>query len=294
MASSLLTGIVGYWKLDESSGNAADSAGGSLTLTNNGTTGYVSALVNNGADGGATNTTKYFNRTSNLGVTGSLSLSVWVKLTTEITSGTYGLIFLDGTSTSTAIYITYEYNSGTRRVVFTRARSGTAFDNITYNVTLGTSNWHNLVLTYDGSTVKGYVDNVATSTVASSGNGATPDVTQGFGIMASRQYVTGVISEHTSGLFDEVGVWSKELTTTEVADLYNNRNGNQYPFLNYTASASDTSTGTEGYTYLINKETITSDTSTSTETYSITAPSNTAKWTNQSKSSTTWTNLNKS
>ncbi len=46
----LTSGLVGYWKLDESSGNAADSSGNGLTLTNNATTTYVTGKFSNGSE----------------------------------------------------------------------------------------------------------------------------------------------------------------------------------------------------------------------------------------------------
>ena len=45
----LTDNLISHWKLDESSGNAADSHG-SNTLTNNGSTPFVAAKINNGAD----------------------------------------------------------------------------------------------------------------------------------------------------------------------------------------------------------------------------------------------------
>lgn len=48
--SFLNQGLLGYWKLDESSGNANDSSGNSLTLTNNGTTTYAGGKYGNGSE----------------------------------------------------------------------------------------------------------------------------------------------------------------------------------------------------------------------------------------------------
>src|ERR1035438_3485707 len=84
--SSLLTGIISYWKLDESSGNAIDAAGGG----NNGTP----TSVTQGAPG-EINTAYSFNGTSskvdmgnpsNLSITTSGSISVWVYFPTLSTS----------------------------------------------------------------------------------------------------------------------------------------------------------------------------------------------------------------
>lgn len=48
--SWLSDGLVGYWKMDESSGNANDSSGNSTTLTNTGTLPYLNGKFGNGAD----------------------------------------------------------------------------------------------------------------------------------------------------------------------------------------------------------------------------------------------------
>lgn len=46
----LSDGLVGYWKLDETSGDASDASGNGLTLTNNGTTTYVTGKFNRGSE----------------------------------------------------------------------------------------------------------------------------------------------------------------------------------------------------------------------------------------------------
>jgi hypothetical protein len=46
----LTEGLIGHWKLDESSGDAFDSSGSGLTLTNNGSTTYVDAKYANGSE----------------------------------------------------------------------------------------------------------------------------------------------------------------------------------------------------------------------------------------------------
>lgn len=47
---SLSDGLLGYWKMDEVSGNANDASGNSLTLTNNGTTTYVNGKFGSGSE----------------------------------------------------------------------------------------------------------------------------------------------------------------------------------------------------------------------------------------------------
>lgn len=293
MASSLLTGLVAYYKLDESSGNPADSSGAGLTLTNNGTTGFASALVNNGITQGTSNSTKNLSRADGLGMnlTTSYSISVWVKANEEISSGTWGILEICESTRDVATRVVYEYNGGTRQLTFQRNTVNGSFFTVNYPITLGTSDFYNLVMTYDGATLTAYVNNVSVGSIASTGTGTGAVNKTSVGSLFNEG--TGNFTDYASMTIDEIGVWSKSLSSTERGDLYNNRLGNQYPFLNYSVSVSETSTGTEGYVYLINKSVNISETSTSIEAIRITSPSNT-KWANQSKSSTTWSNSNKS
>ncbi len=71
----LSNGLVGYWKMDESSGNAADSSGNGLILTNNGTTTYVGGKFGNGTNyDGAT---QYLNTAT--AINGIKTVSFWAN-----------------------------------------------------------------------------------------------------------------------------------------------------------------------------------------------------------------------
>lgn len=69
----LSEGLVGYWKMDESSGNAADSSGNSLTLTNNGTTTYAAGKFGNASS--YNGTTQYLNTAT--AINGVKTVSFW-------------------------------------------------------------------------------------------------------------------------------------------------------------------------------------------------------------------------
>lgn len=293
MASSLLTGIVSYWKLDESSGNPADSVG-SNTLTNTNGVTFGTALINNGAIQDASNL-RHFARTDALGLdlTTAFSISMWIKPNIEIASGSWGLFNICESTHDVAFRAFYEYNSGTRRLNIQRVRPNVGSSSLTSNLTIGTSNFCNVVVTYNATTVTVYVNSVSVGTFNDTGNGsAAVDKTA---IGASFNEGTGNGDSFGNFTIDEVGVWSKCLTLAEVQDLYASGIGNQYPFQTYVSITSETSTGTESYSnFVLGKRIDTSETSTTTETYNITAPSNTAKWNNASKSSSTWTNQSKS
>lgn len=220
------TSLGSYWKLDESSGNPADSAG-SNTLTNNNTVGFAAGLINNAADFGTANTDKYFSVASNIGVSSEVTISFWIKLRTEVPSGQYDLLQLEIASGHKFYSIYYEYNAGTRRLSVDRGRRGVNDNVASYNVTLGTTAWYHVVATYDATDLKLYVNGVERATLATSGNGTsggTNGITIGTG--------TGAGGNFTNAYIDEVGVWARALTAAEIYNvLYNGGAGTAYSLL---------------------------------------------------------------
>lgn len=217
---ALTDNLVSYWKLDEASGNAADSVG-SNTMTNNGTTGYTSCLINNGIDLGTANTTKYFKRTDSLGLTqgGNRTFSCWMKIRTEPT-GTMAYDFLTiNFAGASGYYMRFAYyiDAGTRYVTDGGRKTGTE-----YAVNLGTTNWHHLVYALSGTNFTIYVDGVSRMTgTTQTANVASSSFTFGAGSDGSRL---------ANAYMDEIGVWSRALSATEVKILYNGGQGLQYPF----------------------------------------------------------------
>jgi len=224
---ALTDNIVAYWKLDESSGDATDSVGG-FTAINNGTTGYVAALINNGVDYGTANSTKYMRAASDVGITGgAITISTWIKMRTEIASATQCIALQGDAGVDVNYIITYEYNAGTRRLGFNRQKQALS-NNWTYgSATLGTASWHHVVLTYDGTNLAGWLDGTqVASNLATSGNGGSAAVDQVFLGHDDGQFAATYLSAYQ----DETGIWSRALTSGEISSLYNSGAGLTYPF----------------------------------------------------------------
>lgn len=284
---ALATNLVSYWKLDESSGNAADSVGAN-TLTNTNTVSFAPAFRNNGADFGAANSNKYFTRTSAvITLGGACSISMWVKLETEVGANFFPFFTIVEQTNNTQQCIEYDYNAGTRRMNFCRTKFGVADQNVFSNLTMGTSNWYHFVYTYDGANIIGYVNGASVGTTAASGAGsADPTFT------ATRLGSDYAASKFLQGLADECGVWSRAITGTEVTQLYNGGLGVGYPFPNFfTFSQTDTTTTTDIVT--ATKKKIISNLDTVSLVETVTSPT-TDKWTRATKHNGSWTNANKS
>lgn len=230
------SGVVGYWKLDESSGNAVDATGNGYTLTNTGTTTYASGLLNNSADFGSANTTKMLSVASNLGINGgTVTLSGWVNVNTALSGGTnaqYSLLTLQSMqsgTTNTIYQIVYEYNSGSPRLQFGRRTPGAAGNDSQafYGVTLTPGTWYHVTLTYDGSTLRGYLNGSQVTSTSASGNGSI-NLSNCFQLGSRGDNCTVNSANTASVKMDEVGVWNRALSGQEVSALYNSGAGTAY------------------------------------------------------------------
>src|SRR3989338_2464400 len=214
---SLIDNIVYYYKFDESSGNASDSVS-SNTLTNTNTVGYGTGIINNGADGGATNTSKYFTSSTmavNLS-TGACTINFWMKPTAS--KNTQMVFLMDGN---------LEFRVGTRTsdlMWFTRYNGVSAqYREISVNYDDGS--WRMVTATFDGSTVKAYINGTQSGTDLSVTGSGSP----GAGSIKVGGY-PAFGDEYFTRLIDEVGIWERALSATEITELYNSGAGIQYPF----------------------------------------------------------------
>ena len=228
---SLTGGLVSYWKLDESSGNASDSVG-SKTLTNTSAT-YSSGVINKGA---VFNGSAYLTNTSTFFADASGSISIWFKTSISGTPGT--CIFSQSITTANTRFVIFPSTASNGDVYFDITVSG--IQQLTFYTTglsLADGNWHHLVITMDSGGNKIYKDGVqvVSGTTYQVGTSATQKWFSAFtanhlDIGATNYNNAGYISKF-NGSVDEVGVWNRSLTADEVSKLYSAGRGLTYPFL---------------------------------------------------------------
>jgi len=225
---ALIDNLVSYWKLDEASGNAADSVG-SNTLTNTGTVAFAAGKINNGV-------TLVRGNSKSLAIADAsqtgldllstdFTLQAWVKPSSAPTGVKYQIINKYQGGVSEAYELSYRDDSG-MKVNWQMVNGGTS-DYIVWATDLGTGTFKHLVLVFDSANteVTLYVDGSAVSTQQT--NCSTPqNTTVPFAIGAD----SSISTIGFNGMIDEVGVWTRKLTSTEVTSLYNSGNGLQYPF----------------------------------------------------------------
>lgn len=224
---ALDTNLVSYWKLDESSGNAADSVG-SNTLTNTNSATFATGKINNGADL-ERDSTQYFAGGDALDMNGNFSISCWIKV--ESFSGTSRNVTLgkwNDTSNQRSYFLSIAANNLSLFLSPDGALGlgGGQSDATTIN----TGAWYHVVVVfnYAAHTCIYYLNG------SKVGNTKTHDATSIYNSTApvriGARFDSGGATDLFDGVIDEVGIWTRELSSTEVTSLYNSGNGFQYPF----------------------------------------------------------------
>src|ERR1700728_588737 len=214
---SLLTNLTAYYNFNQSSGNPTDSSGNGLTLTNNGATfGSSYGIINNGllfAAGNylGSNSSSLFNTTS-------ISYSAWVK-TTDTTNPQKTIIINSTGGGGWQWYINYDGTHFQQKLdVQGIINIGTGNN----NAALGSGSWTHIAVTYNSSTgaLQFYTNGVADGS-------ATNIQSQSYGAF---QIGFNASNQKYIGDMDEVGVWSRILSSSEISQLYNGGFGLTYPF----------------------------------------------------------------
>lgn len=215
--SSLLTGLYSYWKCDEAGGTIIDAHdsynGAPYAISYSQSPGIINTAI------GFNGTTSSVQLGNVIKPTTGLSVSFWEKCSTQsaekffichtsydtawrgwrisiLTDGNFELLLCNGTD----VQMLEKFDGG-----------GLMSDNA----------WHHIVITWDGTTAYTYHDNnkSAGSTWAYTISYASNNVLN-FGRADGE-------SNFYNGLLDEIGIWDRALTDSEVTILFNKT---PYPF----------------------------------------------------------------
>lgn len=222
--STLLDDIIAYWNMDEASGNIEDEVS-----TNDGTAASTAPTY---SQGGRVGTSIRFNYLPTYGNGTRFDIGDDILQTNQVTVSAWVYPIEDSddfTILSNSYSTTYGYRlycGGAGGGVAADADDGTHSQTIdsypTHTMTGET--WNHIVLVIDGTNITLYVNNSQWATASfaySIGYGSNCSVTIGANANNSNSF---------GGRIDEVGIWSRALTSDERTELYNSGNGITYPF----------------------------------------------------------------
>jgi len=205
-STGLSCGLVGYWTFDGKdmpNGVALDKSGnrnhGNLVNISTSTF-YTSGKIGQGLKFDGTN--DYVVSDLNKTTIGSIpSISLWVKSNTSQT--TKGVFQIADGLTNSLPWILIQRDSTSLKFFLHGA----------YRITLtfNDNEWHHIVILYDGTTWRSYLDGVAGGTfVGASGS-----------FLGAKTWIGNGYNGYFNGSMDDVRIYNRALSATEVRQLYN-------------------------------------------------------------------------
>jgi len=239
---ALIDNLVSYWKLDEASGTLVDSHDNNDGTSNGSLTYGATGIINDCLDFDGTDDYVTFANEGDFDFENdnAFSLSIWLKPDTADTSIQVpisktkdeapfrGFQFVTNfRGVSDAGKVDFDIISDAGGGDFIRVRS-------TNDTNLNDGGWHHYIITYDGSGAASgvtiYEDGSALTLTTNVDNLSGTILNNDALSIGAKSDGAPNNQEIYNGLIDEVAVWSRELTSTEVTELHNSGSGLAYPF----------------------------------------------------------------
>jgi hypothetical protein len=228
---NLLSNIVAYWKLDETSGDTLyDIVGNNnctyqdISLGAIGKINYSPFITDSGA------AIIMSSSISSVFQPGVFSISAWVKFDElpSVLGHSQTIFSIGGSGPLTGIIFTFG-NYGTNRFLFQAYESDTNTNGFYSPTITNINSFIHLCITYEGpgKTSTLYINGVAS---------ASDNITLPLGTLGVTHTLANTSQYNYDAIYgkiDEVGVWNRALTPTDVSLLYNSGYGRTYPFNEY-------------------------------------------------------------
>ena len=227
--NDLLTNLLAYWDFEESTGNLIDEVNSYPLLPYASPTYSATGIITNAVSVSRASNQRFYaysdlgNMYNAIGYN-DVSCSVWIKITGD-TTVQRGVVALRGN------YYIFIYLDTSNKFRVSTNITGTTGYAISNDV-MSTDTWYHIVYLFDrNSTLRFYINGVLqTSTFDISGASATSIQwyeEEGFTILGN----FGISSTYAfTGIIDELAVYNRTLTVSEIQQLYNSGNGLAYPF----------------------------------------------------------------
>jgi hypothetical protein len=208
--------LAGYWKFDENTGaTATDSSGNNNTGTLTAGATWATGQSNSATSLDGVDDYVQMGARSSLTMTATATFSAWIYPTGPGSLATYGGIILCKEGE-------YEIARGTDGSImwaFANTNPGWAWINTGYVAPL--NQWTHVSVTYDNGVIKTYINGTLTHTYSGSGSIGDTLTSQNDFRVGGRQ----ATSQNFQGRIDEVRVYNRALSATEVATLPSGSSG---------------------------------------------------------------------
>lgn len=221
--------LVAYWKLEEASGDRADSVG-SNTLTSNNTVGQATGKILNCAQFNAASS-RYLSIADNSDVSmGDVdcTLMCWVYFDNKSASANGQRFYSkDDQGTNREYLVGYETTANKFTVIVWGSASGGNFKQV-FATNFGApsnSTWYCIFAWHDATA---NTVNISVNDGTTNSSAHTTGIYNG--AAALQIGALNATAQFMDGRLDEMGIWKRVLTSGERTSLYNGGSGLAYPF----------------------------------------------------------------
>jgi len=218
---ALIDNLLSYYKMDEASGTVLD-AHGDNDGTNSGST-NISGKIISARSFDATNDYITTSVTSEI-IYHDLTVSMWVYR-----KGNGGAIFTQRYSLHGGVVLNVGVHNG--KVNFwLRDNTGGGLRQLSGATTMNNDEWNFITTTLSGTNMSVWLNGVYDGSATYTGGTWNNADNQVIGGNAGSGDSENNVTEFFNGSVDEIGIWDRALTSTEITQLYNSGEGLAYPF----------------------------------------------------------------
>ncbi len=204
--------LIAYLPFD---GDLSDKSGNGNDGTSYGALSTVSGKINQGMSFDGIDDYIEVVDSASLDITNNLTMESWFSPTTTINSTNSNARIVDKQN---AYYLLFDYPSTNGKLKLVLKIGGTWVNVASVTATWNAGQWYHIVGTYDGSTMRIYVNGTLENSKPMTGNIGTSDYKLFLGTRAVSNVPTNMFF---NGSIDEVKIYSRALDSAEVLDHYN-------------------------------------------------------------------------
>ena len=217
-ASSLLSGLLAYWKLNTNSWLDSSGNGNTLSVAN-GPSSNITIESGKITNASRFNYNGTYLRKTNFSLPSSWTISFWLKIITDNSIGEFPCIYVSGTNSGTIVALDeFDSNSKSGGWIY----SSDPANNYGQFYEWSYGSWCHICITQDSSGLNWYINN--SLYVTDEGEGSARS---GVGLEIGANSAGNAQGDYS---ICEYGVWSRTLTGAEITSLYNAGAGKTYPF----------------------------------------------------------------
>jgi hypothetical protein len=232
--SAISDNIISYYKLDEGTGTTTQDA----LLSYNGTLDLnlwnSTSKINAGMYGVLNNSVEV----STFAGVKNVTFNAWINMHNYNASATM-IVGGDDVASAPAIRAWQFRTESDGKLGWVHWNQAGSIDTLFTTQTMSKGVWYMVTGTYDGTTIRLYINGVQNASKATTASGSIKIKTGAAIGKISNNYD----ATYFDGAIDEVGIWSQAKSAAEITSLYNSGSGIQYPFTTSVDSCTYSGTG---------------------------------------------------